>query len=137
MLGLKKVRPKTISSTVKTALGDRYSDHELESIERFGTLANLNEGSVFLTEGALGRQAVIIIEGTAAVSRDGEIIATVGPGDIVGERSLLLNQPRNASLVATTPLSIAVFTRAEFDSLRYACPRFDGRMADLLDSRDV
>ncbi len=135
LLGLNKVRPKVISPAIKAGLGDRYTRHELASIERFGTLAELREGSVFLTEGSLGRQAVIIIDGTAAVSRSGEIIATVGPGDVVGERSLLLNQPRNASLIATSALSIAVFTRPEFDSLRYACPRFDARMADLLDQR--
>jgi CRP/FNR family transcriptional regulator, cyclic AMP receptor protein len=75
------------------------------------------DGDVLCEEGHLGRQAFIITSGTAVVSRGDEIIATVGPGDLVGELALLGDGRRTASVTAVEPLSALVMSAQEFNSV--------------------
>ncbi|MEM7324607.1 MAG: cyclic nucleotide-binding domain-containing protein, partial [Actinomycetota bacterium] len=79
-------------------IGDKFTRSELETIDRFGTNLTIDAGDVFVSEGKIGREVILITSGTAVVARDGEEVATVGAGDFVGERSVLLGVRRNASL---------------------------------------
>lgn len=135
MIGL--FRKTTISPRLAELVGDRYNEHELRQIDRSGTRVNIDAGSTFAIEGARGREVLLILEGTAAVSRDGEMLATVGTGDFVGELSVLLNQPRNATVMATTPLTAIVFTSLEFVSLLADCPRLDEQVRAQAEKRIV
>ncbi len=121
------------------AIGHRYNAHELRLIESLGTVTTLPAGRRFVTEGAFGREAVIILDGSASIvheNSDGgvETIATVGKGDLVGEVALLSGQPRNATVMADTDLEIVVFNIREFRSLLDQAPRLSfeiaGRAAD-------
>lgn len=137
MFGLRKEAKNPISDQLLRAAKGNYNRHELAAMDRLGTTINIAAGETFVTEGAAGREVIMILEGTAAVSRDGETIANVGAGDIVGEQAVLLNQPRNASLIATTPLVATVFTPREFRDLLYACPRINLKMEELMAQRAV
>lgn len=74
-------------------------------------------GATLMHENDLGREAFIIAEGTAEVIVGNELVAEVGPGEIVGEMSLLDNQPRSATVVAKTPLRILVMDPRQFTAL--------------------
>jgi CRP-like cAMP-binding protein len=75
------------------------------------------DGDVLCEEGHLGRQAFIIVSGSAIVSRGDEIVATVGPGDLVGELALLGDGRRTASVTATEPVQAYVMSAQEFNSV--------------------
>jgi CRP-like cAMP-binding protein len=137
MFGLRKEAKPWISDQLLQAAKGTYSRHELATIEQLGTTVRIEAGDTFVAEGALGREVLMILEGTAVVSRDGEEIAEVGAGDFVGEQAVLTNQPRNASLIATTPVVATVFTPQEFRGLLHACPRIDLRMQELMAQRAV
>jgi CRP-like cAMP-binding protein len=64
-----------------------------------------------------GRQAFIVAEGEAEVIVDDEVVAEIGPGDLVGEMSLLDNQPRSATVVAKTYLHVLVMEPRQFGTL--------------------
>jgi CRP-like cAMP-binding protein len=75
------------------------------------------DGDVLCEEGQRGREAFIIVEGTAVVSRGDEIVATVGAGDLVGELALLGAGRRTASVTAIEPLRAYVMSSQEFNSV--------------------
>lgn len=50
---------------------------------------NVEEGRVLMSQGDAGQEAFVIEEGTADVVRNGELLATVGPGQYVGELALI------------------------------------------------
>jgi len=47
----------------------------------------------------------------------GKVVATLGPGQTIGEMALLDGQPRSASVVAAEDLVLLVFTRAALEHL--------------------
>ena len=64
----------------------------------------------------------VIEAGEAEVQKNGEVIASVGQGDVVGEIGVLVTGARTASVVATTPMTlVAMFTR-EFKSIEKRMP---------------
>lgn len=125
----------TASPTIEKALNSRYNEHEMVAIDELSTVVELSAGQTFMRQGATGQEAIIVLAGTAAVSRGDEVIATVGAGDIVGESALLTGQPRNATLVATEPLRVAVLNPREFSSLLSRCPRLEAEVKDVVKAR--
>ena len=57
-------------------------------------------GHVIARQGEVGTGFFMIAAGGARVIRDGETIATIGPGDFFGELSVLDGRPRTAQVVA-------------------------------------
>jgi CRP-like cAMP-binding protein len=91
------------------------------------TPVTFNDGDLLVQEGHFGRQAFIIASGSAVVSRGEEILATVGPGDIVGELALLGDGRRTASVTATEPVNAYVMSTQEFASV-LALPGVDAEV---------
>jgi hypothetical protein len=69
---------------------------------------NLVEGDTLVREGDEGRDLFLILDGVLSVEQDGKPVAEVGPGAILGEKALLGDGRRTATLVATTNTRIAV-----------------------------
>jgi hypothetical protein len=98
------------------------------------TPVTFEDGDVLCHEDHLGRQAFIIISGTAEVSRRDEYLATVGPGDVVGEMALLGDGRRNASVTAVEPVTALVMSAQEFASV-LALPGVDGEIRKIATRR--
>jgi CRP-like cAMP-binding protein len=90
---------------------------ELRQVARRSTKVNLDEGKVFVREGSMGREFFVILGGRAEVTREGKPVAELGPGDFVGELSLLDPAPRDASVTALTPMTVMVLTPPEFEAV--------------------
>lgn len=112
------------------AHGDEYLDRlaavplfadldrrELEAVAGLGTDVAVEEGRELVHQDDPAAEAFLILEGTASCRRDGEEIATFGPGDFFGEMALLVHGHRTATVVSTSPLSVRAFHRSEFDAL--------------------
>lgn len=68
----------------------------------------LDEGDTLVREGDEGRELFLILDGVLSVEQGGEPVAEVGPGAILGEKALLGDGKRTATLVATTNARVAV-----------------------------
>lgn len=94
----------------------------LSDDERAQLLARLEErhaqrGDRLTTSGASGYFFFVIIEGTAEVKHDDQVIAQLGPGDFFGETAILENRRRSATVTATTPMTLGVMFGADFAKL--------------------
>jgi CRP-like cAMP-binding protein len=56
----------------------------------------------------------VIIEGEADVVRGGKKVAALGPGAFFGELAILDLAPRDATIVASTPIEAVVLSRDDF-----------------------
>ena len=90
---------------------------ELRQVARRSTKVKLDEGKVFVKEGSVGREFFVILDGRAEVTREGKPVAELGPGDFVGELSLLAPGPRDATVTALTPMTVMVLTPSEFETV--------------------
>jgi hypothetical protein len=67
----------------------------------------IKEGETLVKQGETGTEVFLILDGMFVVEADGNEIAEVGPGAIVGERAGLLNGTRTATLWARTAGRVA------------------------------
>ena len=68
-------------------------------------------GETVMTEGDPGTEAYVVERGHLDVRRRDAALARLGPGDWVGEMSLLLDEPRSATVVATTDAQLRRVTK--------------------------
>ena len=78
---------------------------------------DLPAGRTLCEQDSIGREAFVIVDGTAEVRRNGRKVATLGPGDCVGELALLDHGPRTATVTAATDLSVLVIGPREFSGI--------------------
>ncbi len=108
---------------------------QLETVARHSDDVDLREGQILMREGTSGRECFVIAEGEAVVRIDGEEIATVGPGDIVGEMAVLDHEPRSATVVAKTPIRAIVMTSQQFSAVADSCPSVTKQVMSTLAQR--
>jgi CRP/FNR family cyclic AMP-dependent transcriptional regulator len=87
---------------------------ELGLIERASDVVNVKAGTEIVTEGKMGHEFYLILEGEASVRRGGRKIATLGPGNYFGEMALLDRGPRSATIVAESNMELAIIGQREF-----------------------
>ncbi|MCB9006723.1 MAG: cyclic nucleotide-binding domain-containing protein [Ardenticatenaceae bacterium] len=96
-------------------------------------------GEVVVHEGQHGDIAYLIWSGRVAVVQ-GDFVhpASVnyrGPGEVVGEMSLIDNKPRSASIVALDDVRLLGIHRNDFFELLQIDPNFSTNMMEILSSR--
>jgi CRP-like cAMP-binding protein len=96
---------------------DGLTKAELARVYRYFTILNLDAGRVLTTEGATGREVFIVISGVAEVTIAGCHVATIGPGEVIGEMALLDLQPRTATVTALEAMRVLVADPRSFISL--------------------
>lgn len=84
------------------------SDRELTAVDRAVDEVVATEGDVLIREGRFGKESYVIIEGEAGVTKRGEFLVRLGPGDFFGEMSVLDSQVRTATVTALTPMRLLV-----------------------------
>ena len=90
---------------------------ELLELAKMSEDLDVKEGRVLAREGQTGSEFFVIIDGEVSVTKDGQEIRTLGPGDFFGEIALVEDRPRTATVTAKTPLRFFVLTRQGFRSL--------------------
>lgn len=75
----------------------------------------IKEGHTLVEQGQKGAELYLLLDGVLAVDVDGEVVAELGPGAVVGERALLEGGLRTATLRAITPCRVAVATADDID----------------------
>lgn len=132
-------RTKQLEHLAEISLFSSLSKRDLQRIARSSTELKVEAGAQLVDQGELGREAFVILEGSATVSRNGRKVGTVGPGDAIGELSLLDHGPRTAKVVADTPMTVLVLSAREFTGVLDEIPglaqkllgQLAGRVRDL------
>ena len=84
------------------------STRDLGKIAKAADRINMVAGTTIITQGTAGKQAFVLLSGSATVKRNGKKIATVQVGAIVGELSLLDRGSRTATVVCDTDCELLV-----------------------------
>ena len=93
------------------------SKKELQLVARGAERLTVDAGKVIVTEGSAGAEFFVIVSGAARVERSGRKVASLGPGAFFGDLALLDRAPRNASVIAESPMELAKVGQRAFDDL--------------------
>ena len=126
---------KTADDLRHLALFAKVENHDLERIAELGEEVDVDPGAVLVDQGDVGTECFLILEGEASVRVAGEHVATLGPGSILGEMALLGHRPRNASVIASTPMRALAFDIARFQRLLDELPAARSYVYELLEAR--
>ena len=118
-----EARQATLESLSQLALFADLSRPELEAVAHEYEDEVFAEGQRVLRQGLTGSGLFVILEGEAAVRRDGEEIARLGTGDFFGEVSVLLDVAPTADVVARTMLRCLIVPRPDVERFLLERPR--------------
>jgi CRP/FNR family transcriptional regulator, cyclic AMP receptor protein len=124
--------PKRLQSVT---LFQGLSKKEIESLSRAMDEVDLPEGRELATEGRFAYEFFIIEEGTASVTRGGEQVRELGPGDFFGEIGLLESERRTASVITTSPMTAIVMTRRDFHAMEKDIPEVGQQIREKIQER--
>lgn len=93
------------------------SARDLQRLARAADEVHVGAGTVLTSEGSVGREAFVILEGTAEVHKGDVVEAELGPGAHFGELALLDGGPRTATVVATTDMVLVVLSKPAFNAV--------------------
>jgi CRP/FNR family transcriptional regulator, cyclic AMP receptor protein len=96
---------------------------------------DVEAGRYLVREGDFPYEFFAIEEGTAEVKRGEQHLAELGPGDFFGEMGLISNAPRNADVIARTPLTAVVMTGSAFRHVDREMPDVARQIRRAIDER--
>jgi CRP-like cAMP-binding protein len=112
------------------------SHKDRERVARWADTIDLPEGRHLLDEGRLPHEFFVILDGDVEVMHDGEHLASLGRGDFFGEIAIIEHRRRTATVVTTSPTTLAVMSPASFEAMRRELPqvaeRIDGAIRERM-----
>jgi CRP-like cAMP-binding protein len=110
-------RQNHLDYLASVSLFSACSKRELQAVAKRTDAVTLPAGRSPCEQGTVGREAYVIMSGTAEVRRNKKKVADIGPGTCVGELALLDHKPRTASIIATSDLKVLVIGVREFAAI--------------------
>ncbi|HMF82732.1 MAG TPA: cyclic nucleotide-binding domain-containing protein [Acidimicrobiia bacterium] len=98
------------------------SEDELSAIAYLATPEAVGAGTDVVREGDTGNDFFVLMMGTATVARGGHEVGKLEPGDFFGELALFDPAPRNATITADVPLTLAIMERNRFQAALDSVP---------------
>jgi CRP-like cAMP-binding protein len=92
-------------------------------------------GEHLSSEGGAGYFFFVLTDGTAEVTRNGQVLAEFGPGDFFGEAAIFRSRRRTATVTATAPSTLYAMFGADFAKLAGDIPELHERIEAALDAR--
>lgn len=110
-------------------------DEELNQISGFAQEVTVDQGRELVREGDFSYEFMAIVEGEAEVTRGGDHVADLGPGDFFGEMGLLEKTLRNATVTAKTPMKLVTLTGWDLKRMERHIPEATERVRKTLEER--
>ena len=129
-----KVRPDP-AHLATMPLFESLSRQELEAVAKLAKVVRSDADRRLVGAGTPGYSFFVIQEGTAVVTRDGNELAQLGPGDFFGEIALLETERRTASVIAETPMRLIVMFQREFRQMERELPPVADRVRAAIRAR--
>ena len=108
---------------------------ELEEVGRLCDEVDLPAGRVLMREGESGDEFYLVLEGSVRVDRGGATVATLGPGQFLGEIALVDHGPRTATATCETACRLLVLGHREFNSVMASSQEIRTRVLTALAQR--
>ena len=87
---------------------------DFEALRAVRKEVSFGKGDALMKEGEPGREAYLITDGRVSVKRGKRKIAELGPGNLVGEMALIVDEPRSATVTALEPVRAYAVPRSQF-----------------------
>ncbi|HEU0336327.1 MAG TPA: aminotransferase class I/II-fold pyridoxal phosphate-dependent enzyme [Gaiellaceae bacterium] len=105
----------------------QLTPRQLERVARLGAVREVAAGETILREWDASRDFYVVLEGDVTVSRTGELLDTVGPGEFFGEIAALdwgrgYGYPRIATIAAAGPVRLLAFGDGALEALMSLSP---------------
>jgi CRP-like cAMP-binding protein len=112
-------------------------DAALRELEVWLNEVKVAEGKHLVDEGDYAYDLFVIQEGTAEVTREGEQLAELGPGDFFGEMGVLAGKEgrRNATVVSKTPMKLLTLATYDVDRMKKSAPEMLDKLAAAIEER--
>ncbi len=124
-----------VSQLKSIPLFQEVGDDELAQIAPFATEVEVEQGRELVREGDFSYEFMAIEEGQAEVTRAGEHVADLGPGDFFGEMGLIERTLRNATVTAKTPVRLVTLTGWDLKRVERSAPQAMERIRAVLEER--
>lgn len=128
-------RDRKVELLAHMPLFSACSQRELGQVASLTVPAHMNAGAILTREGATGGIAFVLASGSAEVVRGGKRLATLGPGDVVGELSLIDGEPRSATVKALTDLEVLELDNRDLNKLLKKAPSVVRKLLEALAGR--
>lgn len=128
-------RSKHLETLAEIPLFSALSKKDLQRIAKATNEVTREAGSVLVEQGDAGREAFVIVEGTASVKRNNRKVGTLEAGSAIGELSLLDFGPRTATVTAETPITLLVLSAREFSGVLEEVPVLAHKLLGVLANR--
>ncbi|OGQ01561.1 MAG: hypothetical protein A2026_11790 [Deltaproteobacteria bacterium RBG_19FT_COMBO_46_12] len=106
----------------KVPLFSNLSQRHLKEIAKHADQVQVEKGRVLVQQGKAGWEFIFIAEGKARVEKNGKFVRQLSGGDFFGEISLIDGEPRTATVIAETDMTILIVHKPSFDHLLDAIP---------------
>src|SRR5882672_6732155 len=108
-------------------------DHyDLSQLQRWVHEVDFADGELLFEQGSVPYELFVIEEGSVEVVRDGRSVATLGAGEIVGERALLKLQRRWASVVAVGHIHVVALSADDLAEMSQEMPELADRLRETM-----
>jgi len=115
--GYRVSRDEKIRHLEKVSFLAECTQRQLRAVAALSKVVEMPAGSVLMRAGEPGDEFFVIIDGAAMVEISPRKRRRMGPGEFVGEMSLLDGEPRSATVTAGPGLETLALTRTDFLSL--------------------
>ncbi len=95
----------------------------------------VSKGKRLVEEGDYAYDLFVIEDGQAEVTRDGDHVADLGPGDFFGEMGVLSKGQRNATVVAKDDMRLLTLSHWDVERLRKSAPQVLDQLAEAIEAR--
>jgi CRP-like cAMP-binding protein len=120
----------------KVWLFSTCTDDELSRVAGLAVARDAKEGEELFAQGDPGEDFYVIVEGKAEARADGDKLGDLDSGDFFGEMALIDGGERTATVVATSPMSLLVLSRNDFNTmLSTAMPHVAPKLMQVMGQR--
>jgi CRP/FNR family transcriptional regulator, cyclic AMP receptor protein len=119
----------------RVPLFERCSKKELAQIAALADELDLPAARDLTREGTGGWEFIVLVQGEADVVRKGRKVNELGPGDFVGEISLVTGRPRTATVRTRGPARILVLAATGFRTLMHDVPAIQDKVLAAITAR--
>lgn len=117
----------------KTQLGKDLEWHEVPTLAEFFDVFHGEAGTYICRQGEHSGFLCIVCQGRVDIVKEdighhAKVIASLSPGNSLGEMSLIDGEPRSASALIHTPVVLLVMRHDRFDRLMEEYPRLWGKI---------
>jgi CRP-like cAMP-binding protein len=117
-----------VAHLAEVPLFSHCSKRDLQALARNTEVLELPEGARIVSQGDAGNAFYVLLDGSAIVRRNGRKVAELDAGAYFGELAILDPAPRNADVVALTPVTVARLLVGPFRKMLRDVPAMNERL---------